>query len=568
MRRAKVRPGWPLFLLLASLAVTALAALQAQRVARSHATTARRVLGDYAGIAAWNYGRFLTAALDSAIIGVLRPVMHWQMLGRLHEGDAPSGRWFTDNYLDPGFRYYDPERVPDFLPRTYVSFMLGADTIAVRGDAVAAARIAGLRDTLTTQIRRVHRPDWDYGVILRALDTGIDAVPYTIMPTDAGDTAVYAFLASPAQWRDLFEATHANAPVLPAALTGGRPNRELLDVSVLARRGEPWFRTGDALASDVAGIEPLPGRLGGLEVRAYLHSDLAADLVVGGLPRTRLPFILGMLALAAALAVVAVLQMRRDQELTRLREDFVANVSHELRTPLAQIRLMVESLRLGRFTDPERLAWSLESVDRETTRLSHLVQNVLTFSQRTPPAPPRAVPVDVGAETNDAVIAFEPLAATRDVRIATDIEAGVRVVTDPESFRQVLLNLLDNAVKYGPAGQTVAVRVRAGDGLASITVEDEGPGVPTAERETIFQPFERGSAGRSSGGGGGGIGLSIVRSNLAACGGDVHVEDASRGARFIVTLPLADDGAGEPDPAPPENAPARGEPAIPGPRGA
>ena len=475
-------------------------------------------------------------------------------------------RWFTDNYLDPDFQYYDPERVPDFLPRTYVSFMLGADTIAVRGDAVAAARIAGLRDTLTAQVRRVHRPDWDYGVILRALETGIDAVPYTIMPTDAGDTAVYAFLASPAQWRDLLEATHAHAPVLPAALTGGRPNRELLDVSVLGRTGAAWFRTGAASASDVAGIEPLPGRLGGLEVRAYLHSDLAADLVVGGLPRTRLPFILGMLALAAALAVVAVLQMRRDQELTRLREEFVANVSHELRTPLAQIRLMIESLRLGRFTDPERLAWSLESIDRETTRLTHLVQNVLAFSQRTPP-PPRAVPVDVGAETADAVAAFEPLAATRDSRIVTDIAAGVRVATDPESFRQVLLNLLDNAVKYGPVGQTVSVRVRAGGGSARITVEDEGPGVQVAERETIFQPFERGSAGRSSGGGGGGIGLSIVRSTLAASGGNVHVEDTPRGARFVVTLPLADDDVGEPDRAPGKDMPARGEPAISGPHG-
>jgi signal transduction histidine kinase len=387
------------------------------------------------------------------------------------------------------------------------------------------------------------------------------------MPTEAGDTAIYAFLAEPGQWRDLLEATHADAPVLPAALTGGRPNRELLDVSVLGRDSGAWFRTGAALAADVAGTEPLPGRLGGLEVRAYLHSDLAADLIVGGLPRTRLPFILGMLALAAALAVVAVLQLRRDQELTRLREDFVANVSHELRTPLAQIRLMVESLRLGRFTDPERLDWSLASIDRETTRLSHLVRNVLAFSERTTLPPPRTAIVDIGDETADAVAAFTPLAAARDVRIVTDIEPDVRAAADPELLRQVLLNLLDNAVKYGPVGQTVTVRVRAAAGAARIAVEDEGPGVVPAERETIFDSFERGSAGRSSGAGGGGIGLSIVRSALAACGGGIHVEDAPRGARFVVTFPVPENGGGAQS-APDADAAARGEPVASSPRGA
>jgi signal transduction histidine kinase len=538
MRTLKARPGWPLALLLASLAVTAIAALQAQRVARSHTATARGVLEDYAGIAAWNYQRFLAAALDSVIVGVLRPVMHYQMLGRMHRGNAPSAQWFIDAYLDPGFRYYDPDRVPAFLPRTYASFMLGSDSLAVRGEAVAANRIAGLRDTLEAHVRSVHRPDWDYGLILRPLADGIDAVAYTIMPLEAGDTAVYAFLAPPGLWRELFEATHEKAPVLPAALTGGRANRDLLDVSIRDRNGQLVFGTATALASDVAAVEPMAEPFGGLQVRAFLHSDLAADLVVGGLPRTRLPLILGLLVLAAMLAVVAARQMRREQQLARLREDFVASVSHELRTPLAQIRMMVESLRLGRFTEPDRVAWSLASIDREATRLSHLVGNVLTFSQQAGPPPLRREPVDVGAEIAETVAAFAPLAEARAVAIRTEIEPGHVASVDRESLRQVVLNLLDNALKYGPRGQTVTVRVLGNGAGVRLLVEDEGPGVPVNERESIFRDFERGEAGRASGAGGGGIGLSVVRSAVERHGGTILVEEApGGGARFIVQVP-------------------------------
>ena len=140
---------------------------------------------------------------------------------------------------------------------------------------------------------------------------------------------------------------------------------------------------------------------------------MANTLVIGGLPKSRLPFLLGLLALAAALSFVAIGQIRREGELARLRSDFVASISHELRTPLAQMRLYLETLRLGRFTTEDQRNWSLDNVERETTRLSHLVERVLRFSRTGRADDEVREPVDVVAEVQPIVEEFQPLAAAR-----------------------------------------------------------------------------------------------------------------------------------------------------------
>src|SRR5919202_2616301 len=107
----------------------------------------------------------------------------------------------------------------------------------------------------------------------------------------------------------------------------------------------------------------------------------------------------------------------------------------------------------------------------------------------------------------------------------------------PGAFRQVLLNLLDNAVKYGPVEQTVRGRVASVSGVVCVVVEDQGPGVKAGERESIWQPFQRGAAARE-GAGGSGIGLTVVKEILDEHAGSVWVEDAAGGgAAFVVELP-------------------------------
>jgi signal transduction histidine kinase len=157
--------------------------------------------------------------------------------------------------------------------------------------------------------------------------------------------------------------------------------------------------------------------------------------------------------------VIAVIQLRREEELAQLRSDFVSSVSHELRTPLAQIKLFLDTLRLGRFTTDAQRQWSLDNIDRETNRLAHLVENVLYFAQAGHAPVSRSAPesTDLAFEITQIARAFEPLAASRRASLSLDLAPNVVVSVQRESFRQVLLNLLDNAVKYGPAGQTVRI---------------------------------------------------------------------------------------------------------------
>jgi signal transduction histidine kinase len=179
----------------------------------------------------------------------------------------------------------------------------------------------------------------------------------------------------------------------------------------------------------------------------------------------------------------------------------------------------------------------MEIIDQEARRLAHLVENVLHFSRaerqslRLCPVPTLLAP-----QLRETVESFAPIARARrvDVRLALDETVAVRV--DRNALRQMLLNLLDNAIKYGPAGQTVTIGVRGDDHRARIWVEDEGPGIDATQRERIFEPFFRIDRDANSAIGGSGIGLSVVRELAVMHGGRAYAEPGERGARFVIEL--------------------------------
>jgi signal transduction histidine kinase len=169
------------------------------------------------------------------------------------------------------------------------------------------------------------------------------------------------------------------------------------------------------------------------------------------------------------------------------------------------------------------------------------VDSILSFTRA---KPGRLAPVstDVAVEIDEIVSGFEPLAQAQGVRLVTQLERGIVADVDRGALRQVLLNVLDNAVRYGPPRQSVTITTRsAGDGW-TLEVSDEGPGIPADERERIFAPYYR--MKRDAGGavGGTGIGLAVVRRLAKEHGGRVHVVpahgDDGVGARFLVTLPI------------------------------
>jgi signal transduction histidine kinase len=144
----------------------------------------------------------------------------------------------------------------------------------------------------------------------------------------------------------------------------------------------------------------------------------------------------------------------------------------------------------------------------------------------------------VAAEIEEIVAGFEPLARSHSAELRMRLAPGLRANVDRDSLRQVLINLLDNAVRYGPPGQLVTITTRSQGDTWIVEVADQGPGVPPDERERIFAAYYR--MKRDAGGavGGTGIGLAVVRRLVTQHGGQVRVEGAEgEGARFIVTLP-------------------------------
>jgi signal transduction histidine kinase len=248
-----------------------------------------------------------------------------------------------------------------------------------------------------------------------------------------------------------------------------------------------------------------------------------------------------LLGLTGVLVAIGLLQLRREQELARLREDFVASVSHELRTPLAQVRMFAETLRLGRVRSEGERARSLEIIDQEARRLTHLVENILLFSRserhlvRLSPRP-----CVLSAEVREALLSFAPIADARRVHVVQALDDDSCAVVDVEAFRQIVLNLVDNAIKYSPADGTVRVSLAPQGDVVRLEVEDEGPGIPLADAERIWAPYFRLERDVSSAVAGSGIGLAVVRDLVQRHGGRTGVERRVRGepgSRFFIELP-------------------------------
>jgi signal transduction histidine kinase len=297
-----------------------------------------------------------------------------------------------------------------------------------------------------------------------------------------------------------------------------------------------------------------------------LNPSLASALLIGGLPTNGVPMssaLLGLFVLGVVVAVAAVYQLNRGRELARLRTRFIANVSHELRTPLTQISMFAETLMLSRERSvSERLQFA-SIIHREARRLSHLVETVLRFSAADARQPRLELErVDLGEFVENVVETFEPMARAADTRLVVETENHASTSIDCAAMQQVIVNLLDNALKHGGPGKSVSisVSVAADRGEVVFGIEDEGPGIPAADRARIFEPFVRLQAPRGRRVAGAGIGLAVVRSIVTAHRGRVCVEQGARGgARFVVALPLAAPTGDGPAPA----ASSRVETAVP-----
>jgi signal transduction histidine kinase len=350
---------------------------------------------------------------------------------------------------------------------------------------------------------------------------------------------------------ELFAHWFATRPLLPPAITRDVPTDSLIHVAVYTRAGAPVLAQNSPFAVALSARDTLEPSLGSMIIEAAIRPDAAPRLVIGGLPGSRLPLILVLLVLTMGVGAAALLQIRRERQLAALRDDFISGVSHELRTPLAQIRVFAELEEAGKLRSPEERQRAMSVINREAIRLSHLVENVLRFSRQRNAATPARMreAVDLATALHEAAEAMQPLASLRNMRIAAEAQEGSRAIAGRDGVRQILVNLLDNAVKYGPPGQTIEVRARRDQRQVTISVDDEGPGVPESERRRIFEPYRRLARDVEARHPGTGIGMAVVADLVALFEGTVLVERGARGgARFVVVLP-ADESAAPTAPA-------------------
>ncbi len=278
-----------------------------------------------------------------------------------------------------------------------------------------------------------------------------------------------------------------------------------------------------------------------IEVKLHMRSDAARAVLADSMPTTGRWMLVGLLALAAILASSAALLLRQQQRLVHAQDEFVSAVSHELRTPLTQIRMFSETLLLDRAKSPEQAKRWIGVINRESERLGHLVESILRFARSEHRGLPLARDVtDVAQLARDVIQGFLPVAAARQVTIRTRLPSAALAFVDAGALRQMLLNLLDNAVKYGPVGQTITLELGSGARhTIEFRIDDQGGGVPANERPRIWEPFERLHPGDGTVGGSG-LGLSVVRTLAERHGGTAYVTEAERGegARFVIALPV------------------------------
>ena len=257
---------------------------------------------------------------------------------------------------------------------------------------------------------------------------------------------------------------------------------------------------------------------------------------------------------AGAGTVLTVRDVTEQRRLERARRDLVANVSHELKTPIAALKGFLELLE-GDVGERHRREF-LASMSLETARLERLVEEQLQLTRLDAGALPlEREEVDLGALATEVVAPRAPLAEREGVALGVVLpEDGPAVVdADPARIEQILLILLDNALRHTPAGGRVDVVVGAEGGSALVAVRDTGEGIPDADRPFVFDRFYRGDASRE--GRSAGLGLAIARGLAHAHGGAIDLESrVGAGSTFTLRLPLAD-GARPEAPAPAAPAP-------------
>lgn len=221
----------------------------------------------------------------------------------------------------------------------------------------------------------------------------------------------------------------------------------------------------------------------------------------------------------------------------QIRKEFVANVSHELKTPLTSISGFIETLQDGAAEDPEIRTKFIDIIAIETSRLKRLIEDLLVLSDIESRRDHDGAAFDVREEVEETVDTLGPIAKKKNIEIIMELEEGLTLRGSADRFRQMMVNLIENAIKYSEENGHVLVSAVTDADRIVVSVRDEGIGIAPEHHERLFERFYRVDKSRSTKAGGTGLGLSIVKHIAVLFGATLKVEsEIGKGAVFYVTF--------------------------------
>lgn len=228
------------------------------------------------------------------------------------------------------------------------------------------------------------------------------------------------------------------------------------------------------------------------------------------------------------------------KKLEQIRTEFVSNVTHELKTPLTSIRGFVETLKSGAIEDTTVAAKFLDIIDIEAERLYILINDILQLSEIEGMRKDDHISQnDLTMIIDEVILILEAAANKKNIRLEVTAEPNILILANKYRIKQMLINLIDNAIKYNIENGTVFVKASKSNGKTIISIKDTGIGIPEKHHSRVFERFYRVDKGRSRNMGGTGLGLSIVKHIVNLYSGDIRIiSEPGQGTEFIIQLPL------------------------------
>jgi len=228
------------------------------------------------------------------------------------------------------------------------------------------------------------------------------------------------------------------------------------------------------------------------------------------------------------------------KKLELIRTEFVSNVTHELKTPLTSIRGFVETLKNGAIDDTAVATKFLDIIDIEADRLYILINDILQLSEIEGMRKNDQVAQNsLNLIIDEVILLLEASADKKNIKLEVNIESNILIQANKYRIKQMLINLIDNAIKYNVENGTIFINANKSNGKTTISIKDTGIGIPEEHHSRIFERFYRVDKGRSRNMGGTGLGLSIVKHIVNLYSGDIRIiSEPGKGTEFIIQLPL------------------------------